>query len=512
MATTESSPTYGGGPVSESWPDVLVWRDDLEKVNPIMGRAPNGDPPEPVGAPGAAIGGSDPTPRSGRRAHERFRRRRRSLHRPRPDESADEQSSSRWGSSPEPAASSTAGPTAQARVSTPTSASPVRSMSSPSKPPQPTAADVALRPRVRAKGRRPSTPTAVPEVLVDPRIARRRAEVQEARNRAYRRSSLVMLLLAVSAILATTLAISPLGGVQRIEIVGASHSGNDRVRSAAKVRIGQPIVLLRGGPIRQRLERLPWVARASVRRGFNGRQPVVRIRLVERVPAATVRVLDGRWLTVDATGRVLERTPGPGVGLPRVIVRRIGPTPVGARILAARIGPILTLASPLSAIKADPSSLDALSRSLAETRPDGPRVRFQGGITHVAPGLMVPVDARRGLLVARGLPPEASSRVVAVQVDLERVRVLVGSGRGVAPAGDAEVVSAFDKAVAFDFGAVDLSGGRPSDRRDADGEAAAVRDVQRRQRALAILLKELDLSTARVIDLSVPDAPVVTRG
>jgi cell division protein FtsQ len=63
----------------------------------------------------------------------------------------------------------------------------------------------------------------------------------------------------------------------------------------------------------RRIERLSWVASASVSRQWPG---TVRVRVIERRAVAAVPARGG-WAAVDAAGRVLERTtdPPPNLGV-----------------------------------------------------------------------------------------------------------------------------------------------------------------------------------------------------
>jgi cell division protein FtsQ len=180
---------------------------------------------------------------------------------------------------------------------------------------------------------RPSATTVRPPL--DPRIRQRRFEVR--RDQARRRRIVAVALAAmVSAVAATWLVLhSPLFGVRRLVVVGATHSGSARVQGAAGVGRGRPMVDVDSAAARRRVEALPWVLRARVHRAWPS---TVRITVVERSAIAASRA-DGGWALLDAGGRVLERVgqPPPGLvpvdGIPPVGPPGANVGPAGAAVL-----------------------------------------------------------------------------------------------------------------------------------------------------------------------------------
>lgn len=380
--------------------------------------------------------------------------------------------------------------------------------------------------RQSSRGRRPVRGRVSSEE--NQRIAQRRAEVVEAAHRSRRRRSVLLAVVAGVLFGGAALVLSPVGGVSRIDVVGATRTSDDAIRVATGVGRGRAMILVRTATVRRRLERLPWVARTRVARIMDGRHPVLRITVVERVAVAAVRVKNGTWLTVDATGRVLALTRTKPATLVAVTVGRIAATPVSARILATRIAPILEAVSPFGAVALTGDGLSALGVVFAGAVPGARDTPINGGVDAIVAGQQIAESAQRGVLIARRLPPSivgaTRASPIVVQVDGDRVRVLVPSlasaQRALASAG----LSVASRPVAFDFGAVDVTNSDGSTSSGAEGgidavppqvPSAATTDgslasVERRVRALEILATSLDPRHTLIVDLSVPDSPVVT--
>lgn len=138
---------------------------------------------------------------------------------------------------------------------------------------------------------------------MDPRIRRRRVEVrrQEGRRR-------LRLLIALTAVVAVALggwaAIgSPLLDVDAIVVAGASHTAPGDVVFASSLHPGQAMVHVDLGTAARRIDALPWVLHATVRRQWPGR---IRITVSERAPVAVAPAAAGGSALLDATGRVLD--------------------------------------------------------------------------------------------------------------------------------------------------------------------------------------------------------------
>ncbi|MCB0977088.1 MAG: FtsQ-type POTRA domain-containing protein [Acidimicrobiales bacterium] len=126
-----------------------------------------------------------------------------------------------------------------------------------------------------------------------------------------------MVVLVVGA--AVLLVRSPLLDVDHVRAVGATRTGREAVLSAAAIQSGTQMTSVDLGAAERRIERLPWVADATVTRDWPG---TVRINVIERVPVA---VTDGPSpLLVDRDGRLLGSARGDEH------LASIGPRPVGS--------------------------------------------------------------------------------------------------------------------------------------------------------------------------------------
>jgi hypothetical protein len=121
---------------------------------------------------------------------------------------------------------------------------------------------------------------------MDPRIEARRAEV---RREVGRRRLLVLVIVAVVVVVlvgAYLTVESPLLDVDRVEVSGAVHVSPAGVRTVAAIAPGRALLRVDLGAAARRVEQLPWVARAQVRRDLPG---TVRIDIVEAKAVAFVR-------------------------------------------------------------------------------------------------------------------------------------------------------------------------------------------------------------------------------
>jgi cell division protein FtsQ len=171
---------------------------------------------------------------------------------------------------------------------------------------------------------------------VDPRIQARRDEVSRARQR--RRHRWIIGIGAVMALLlaAWGLTRSPLLAVDDISVDASAHLTADELRSQAGVRLGDHLVDIEPGVVRNRLLALPWVADATVDVDWTG---TVRLSVTERVPVAAIADGAGGWILADAEGRAVTAVPAPadpGV----VIVDGIAPVELGARFGSSLDAPL----------------------------------------------------------------------------------------------------------------------------------------------------------------------------
>lgn len=136
------------------------------------------------------------------------------------------------------------------------------------------------------------------------RVAGNKAEERESRLRTQRRQVRLRVGLAVAAVLAVVAAAlwlyrSPVFSVKTVDVVGAARLSPDAVKELAALPSDVTLLRLPAAAVEARLERNPWIASAEVTRDF---PDSVRIRVVERIPAAIVSVTGKvRWL-VDPAG------------------------------------------------------------------------------------------------------------------------------------------------------------------------------------------------------------------
>ncbi len=95
----------------------------------------------------------------------------------------------------------------------------------------------------------------------------------------------------------TALRDSPRLAVRVIEVRGANALAADEVVRAGRLRVGESLLGIKAGRVRQGLMSLPLVAEARVERRLPG---TVRILIKERTPVA--RLADGRGIAADGVG------------------------------------------------------------------------------------------------------------------------------------------------------------------------------------------------------------------
>ncbi|MGH9179241.1 MAG: cell division protein FtsQ/DivIB [Acidimicrobiales bacterium] len=139
-------------------------------------------------------------------------------------------------------------------------------------------------------------------VRMDPRIRQRRLEVRREEGRRRRRALLVCLAVAVTLAGAAGATRSPLLDVDYVDVRGAEQTPRLEVLRAGGLDGHPAMVEVDSGSVARKVEALPWVRDATVRRDWPG---TVRIDLTERRPAAVLPAGQGEWAVADAAGRVL---------------------------------------------------------------------------------------------------------------------------------------------------------------------------------------------------------------
>lgn len=200
----------------------------------------------------------------------------------------------------------------------------------------------------RAAGSRAAPP-------VDPRIRARRTAVTRREGR--RRLRLVLLVLAVVALAigAWVLLHSKVLAARVVRVEGSVHTPAAEIVAVAGLAHDPPMIDVDPGAAAARLERLPWVATATVARHW---PDGVVVTVVERRPVAVVATSPAGgtpgtapaggtapWALVDRTGRVLADVATPPAGLVHLVAPGTPGTP--GTTLGASAAPGLRVAATL---------------------------------------------------------------------------------------------------------------------------------------------------------------------
>lgn len=107
---------------------------------------------------------------------------------------------------------------------------------------------------------------------------------------------------------------TPQLGARTLEVTGISHCSREEVLAAARLTVGSNVLAVDLERAARQIERLPWVARATVTRQL---PDTLRVAIEERAPAALVAV--GGLYLASADGTLFKRAePGDPVDLPVV--------------------------------------------------------------------------------------------------------------------------------------------------------------------------------------------------
>ena len=166
-----------------------------------------------------------------------------------------------------------------------------------------------------------------------------------------------------------------------IRVVGAKSLSAAQVLTAAQIPTGSPMAALDTGAAAARVERIPQVASASVRRDWPG---TVVVTVVERVAAALVPDPKG-FEVVDGGGVVFGQVSSATKGLPVITV--------SAPATADQVVP-----GALAALRALPASVDARISAITASDPYAITLRFSDGSTVNWGGSDDAVDKARDLV------------------------------------------------------------------------------------------------------------------
>jgi cell division protein FtsQ len=202
---------------------------------------------------------------------------------------------------------------------------------------------------------------------IDPRIRERRIEVIREAGRRRLRVTLIVASAIVVFGLAYLTVHSPILDVDHIRVAGAQREGVATVVKASGLDKGAPMFWVDTGRIARRIERLPWVARASVVRDFPG---TVKITVTEYRPTAYVRVAEDRVALLAATGRVIAFAPEPTPGAIEVKGKETSPR-VGSEVISPKVARVaLSLPPRLRALVVAVTVGDAPTLTLANGAPE----------------------------------------------------------------------------------------------------------------------------------------------
>jgi cell division protein FtsQ len=179
---------------------------------------------------------------------------------------------------------------------------------------------------------------------IDPRIRARRIEVRRAAGR--RRLWKLAVVGGVVAALVGVMALvrSPLLAVQGVQVEGANFTDPAALAAVAATAEGQSLGSIDLDALKARYLALPWVASASVGRGFSR---TLTVSIIERRAAVTVPLAGGRWAVADGTGRVVAVIDGQPADFP--VVRATVDSLVPGGSLPVLLGPAVRLAAALPA-------------------------------------------------------------------------------------------------------------------------------------------------------------------
>jgi cell division protein FtsQ len=236
---------------------------------------------------------------------------------------------------------------------------------------------------------------------MDPRIRQRRSAVRRLEGQ--RRLRVVLAVVGCTVVTVATLGVlhSPLLRVAHVSVSGDRHTSRQAVLRAVGLDHHPLMIDVGTGRLEQRLDALPWVARATVARNWPS---TVGISLRERLPAAVVTTANGDWAVTDDAGRVLTRSAGgssapPALGVAVPTLRGLTQLPSPGSTLPVPSGPALRV-------------LTALHRPLLG----------QVISVDVLPGGDVALTLMPGVVVQLGDAEQLQEKLAATQTVLSQVR------------------------------------------------------------------------------------------
>lgn len=218
--------------------------------------------------------------------------------------------------------------------------------------------------------------TAAPPLRqrIDPRFRQRRIDVKREAGRKRLRVLIAGTSVLVAVAAALGAARSPLLAVRHVRVAGGNHVSPAAVVAAAGLGGRHQLLDVNAGATARRIEQLPWIATARVRREWPS---TVRVTVSERVPVAAV---GAPAQIVDASGRVLA-TDGIDVAVVDLHVPGLEVGPGLAVPAPARPGAVLDrfYAPGLAVAAALPAELALHVQGIVITSADDVRLRLDTG-------------------------------------------------------------------------------------------------------------------------------------
>jgi cell division protein FtsQ len=136
------------------------------------------------------------------------------------------------------------------------------------------------------------------QARADPRITRRRKAIERSRKKRLIGSAIIV---ALTVVIAWAAFWSPLLNVKAVRVSGSKHVSAVDIQRVAGIGKNTNLLLLSTSRVVDRIETLPWVREARVKRSLPG---ILRVRIVERRPALVLTAASSRWL-IDPAGHVI---------------------------------------------------------------------------------------------------------------------------------------------------------------------------------------------------------------